>query len=210
MSNKLVQGTIITPSKKGYFKKELEFKVSSYKVSNDFMHPLSTKGCVHPIWYKHTLDALDRGRLLGILVTPRISGTAREWFISCLHNRKQHNVYSSSVHRTYGMPQGSVLGPVRHILTSSLSHTQDVSINTMICQFIFQPVSTVKQLRNLRMTFGSQFSMGTHYQHIVDKVGECLNQSACGPCKHAFHLIEIYSMNLILHAPTDFFVDKLY
>ena len=62
-------------------------------------------------------DTIDTGRLLKILYHEiGISGVALNWFKSYLTKRKQKvkigNCTSSSCHVEFGVPQGSVLGPV--------------------------------------------------------------------------------------------------
>ena len=158
----------------------------------------------------HDLNAVaDGGRLLGIFVTTGISRTSGVIyvFILCLQKHKQHDMCSPSVYRTCGVLQGSDLGPLGHIFNSSMRNTQNISINTMICQFIFQLVATAKQLRDLRMVLGSHLSMGTH-MNISLKFGSIKSNLYVSHINMVLISSHLHSMNFILHAPTNSLVDR--
>src|SRR5436190_13702128 len=69
---------------------------------------------------KRAFETVDRDRLVGKLYQYGIRGVALEWLRSYLSNRKQQvkfqNKYSKPIATKYGVPQGSVLGPLLFIV----------------------------------------------------------------------------------------------
>ncbi|KMQ86893.1 rna-directed dna polymerase from mobile element jockey-like protein [Lasius niger] len=69
---------------------------------------------------KRAFETVDRDRLVEKLYQYGIRGVALEWLRSYLSNRKQQvkfqNKYSKSIATKYGVPQGSVLGPLLFIV----------------------------------------------------------------------------------------------
>lgn len=70
--------------------------------------------------FKRAFETVDRGLLLSKLENIGISGTVLKWFSSYLNARSQRTKFSASVsserETEYGVPQGSVLGPVLFII----------------------------------------------------------------------------------------------
>jgi len=69
---------------------------------------------------KRAFETIDRERLLEKMYQYGIRGMALEWFKSYLNNRKQqvrfNNIWSRLLKTEYGVPQGSVLGPLLFII----------------------------------------------------------------------------------------------
>lgn len=69
---------------------------------------------------KRAFETVDRDRLLDKLYHYGIRGRVLEWLRSYLNNRKQQvkfqNKYSELIKTKYGVPQGSVLGPLLFII----------------------------------------------------------------------------------------------
>ena len=85
-----------------------------------------------------------------------ISGTALDWFTSYLSNRCQqvkiHDYISEAVYISFGVPQGSVLGPILFTLyTAPISHViaeHDVEHNLYADLYIFIYLYPVLKLQN--------------------------------------------------------------
>lgn len=65
---------------------------------------------------KRAFETIDRKRLLGKLYNYGLRGIVLEWFKSYFSNRTQqvrfNNKWSTLLTAKYGVPQGSVLGPL--------------------------------------------------------------------------------------------------
>ena len=65
-------------------------------------------------------DTVNHPILIGKLATYGIRGIVLKWFISYLSNRKQYTVLSNCKSKpesvSYGVPQGSVLGPLLFLI----------------------------------------------------------------------------------------------
>ena len=61
-------------------------------------------------------DTLDPNRLSDKLTTLGVTGTANNWFLDYMTGRKQHVKWDGTISPPtevkYGVPQGSILGPV--------------------------------------------------------------------------------------------------
>jgi len=68
---------------------------------------------------KQAFETVDRDRLLGKLYQYGVRGMILEWMRSYLNNRTQqvrfNNQWSKKIMTKYGVPQGSVLGPLLFI-----------------------------------------------------------------------------------------------
>ena len=87
------------------------------KADNRFVSPLTL------LDQSASFDTIDHKILLNRLsYSFGISGTVFKWFIFCLTNRTQSvsvgDIHSSSLPLKYGVPQGSVLGPILFTLYS--------------------------------------------------------------------------------------------
>ena len=69
---------------------------------------------------KRAFETIDRERLIGKLYQSGIRGMVLKWLRSYLNNRTQqvrfNNKWSKLIATEYGVPQGSVLGPLLFIL----------------------------------------------------------------------------------------------
>ena len=88
-------------------------------VSNDILHAIDNKHCVSLtlLDLSAAFDTIDHNILLNILRNDLgIQGVALQWFQSYLSKRSQcistDNVQSEPLDVPYGVPQGSVLGPL--------------------------------------------------------------------------------------------------
>ena len=85
---------------------------------NDWIHAQSKNDVVGLMAFdlSSAFDTLKHSTLLSKLKSARISGTQLNWFESYLKNRYQsvlwNSVLSSSLQIKYGVPQGSILGPI--------------------------------------------------------------------------------------------------
>jgi len=63
-------------------------------------------------------DTVNHDILLYKMYNYGIGGVAYKWFVSCQSNRKQYTVYVISDTRDvhYGVPQGSVVGPLLFLI----------------------------------------------------------------------------------------------
>ena len=101
------------------YKKGHSTEVLLIKVMNDFLTAFDNKFATVLLLLdlSAAFDTVDQDKLLHILLNQiGVTGIAYKWFESFLKGRKQqikiNNSYSESESLDYGVPQGSVLGPI--------------------------------------------------------------------------------------------------
>ena len=120
-------------------------------------------------------DTVDICKLLNILETEfGITGVALRWFHSFLTNRTQrvriHNSLSECLDVLFGVPQGSVLGPVLFNLYAR-------SLYNVICAAGFN-TSGYADDSNARLTFSLTFQhsvITSHLPNLMDKITHWMN-----------------------------------
>ena len=138
-------------------------------------------------------DTVDIQKLLNILETEfGITGIALKWFQSFLTNRKQrvriHDSLSECLDVLFGVPQGSVLGPV-------LFNMYSKSLYNVVSAAGFE-TSGYADDSNGRLTFSLTFQHSVITQHLpnlMDKITEWMN--------HFFLKINPSKTEIILFVP---------
>lgn len=91
-------------------------------VLSNWKDELDKNNCITAVFvdFKRAFETVDRHILLQKLEAYGIGGTVLKWFQSYLTNRKQvtkfKNLTSEAIINDYGVPQGSVLGPLLFII----------------------------------------------------------------------------------------------
>lgn len=112
---------IITEHQSG-FRKQYSCETAIQTVIDEWKLTVSEAKMVGVIFMdlKRAFETIDRERLLEKLYQYGIRGTALEWLRSYLKNRTQqvrfNNEWSTLLATEYGVPQGSVLGPLLFII----------------------------------------------------------------------------------------------
>lgn len=117
----LQNNDIITEHQSG-FRKNHSCETAIQTVIEDWKMIISEGEIVGVIFLdlKRAFETVDRERLLEKLYQYGVRGTVLEWFRSYLQNRTQkvkfNNQWSRELMTEYGVPQGSVLGPMLFII----------------------------------------------------------------------------------------------
>lgn len=117
----LLNNDIITENQAG-FRKNHSCETAIQSVIDDWKLIVSEGKMVGVIFLdlKRAFETIDRNRLLDKLDQYGIRGMVLEWFRSYLRNRTQqvrfNNQLSKYIETKYGVPQGSVLGPLLFII----------------------------------------------------------------------------------------------
>ena len=99
------------------YRKRHSTETALLRIHNDIQHQLGNKKSVLLVLLdlSAAFDTIDHEKLLDIMEHLGVKGTALNWFHSYLSNRKQSIIInskrSSEKALSYGVPQGSVLGP---------------------------------------------------------------------------------------------------
>lgn len=113
----LESNNIITEHQSG-FRKQHSCETAIQSVIDDWKVSISRGEIVGVIFLdlKRAFETVERKRLLRKLYKYGIRGTVLEWLRSYLNNRSQqvrfNNKWSKCIKTRYGVPQGSVLGPL--------------------------------------------------------------------------------------------------
>ena len=100
------------------------------KITNDILSSLDNKQCSFLLFLdlSAAFDTIDHSILLSLLQSKYgINGTVLKWICSYLSNRKSYvninNSFSKGIFLLFGVPQGSILGPILFILyISDIEH----------------------------------------------------------------------------------------
>lgn len=117
----LESNNIITEHQSG-FRKNYSCETAIQAVIDEWKLTISERQVVGVIFVdlKRAFETIDRERLLEKLYQYGITGTVLEWFRSYLKDRKQqvhfNDGWSKMLTTEYGVPQGSVLGPLLFII----------------------------------------------------------------------------------------------
>lgn len=117
----LENNNIITEHQSG-FRKNYSCETAIQTVIDEWKLIISERQIVGVIFVdlKRAFETIDRGRLLEKLYQYGITGTVLEWFRSYLNDRRQqvqfNDRWSKILTTEYGVPQGSVLGPLLFII----------------------------------------------------------------------------------------------
>ena len=117
----LENNSIITEHQSG-FRKHYSCETAIQTIVDEWKLIVSERRMVGVIFMdlKRAFETIDRERLLGKLYQYGIRGKVLEWLNSYLKNRTQqvrfNNKWSKLMATEYGVPQGSVLGPLLFIL----------------------------------------------------------------------------------------------
>lgn len=117
----LENNNIITEYQSG-FRKKYSCEIAIQVVIDEWKLIISERKMVGVVFMdlKRAFETIDRERLLGKMHQYGIKGAALEWFRSYLQNRTQqvryNDEWSKLLSTEYGVPQGSVLGPLLFII----------------------------------------------------------------------------------------------
>ncbi|XP_076291043.1 uncharacterized protein LOC143214194 [Lasioglossum baleicum] len=117
----LERNDIITEYQAG-FRKEHSCETALQMLLDDWKLEVSEGKMVGVIFLdlKRAFETVNRERLIGKLEQYGIGGTVLKWFKSYLCNRRQQvrcgDIMSNLMENVYGVPQGSVLGPLLFII----------------------------------------------------------------------------------------------
>ena len=109
------------------------------ELSNQDINSIDNKQCTLAVFLdlSKAFDTIDHMTLLARLAHYGIRGVSLEWFRSYLTNRKQYvqinDEKSATETMTYGVPQGSVLGPILLIIYTNDLPKSLIKTKTIFC-----------------------------------------------------------------------------
>ena len=112
----------ILVSRQSGFRENHSCETVIVNICDDFLKAVDTNNFVVAVFldFKRAFETIDRSLLLKKLEKFGIGGTVLSWFGSYLHNRKQKVKFKGTVSdftdTKYGVPQGTVLGPLLFLI----------------------------------------------------------------------------------------------